>query len=242
MNISWTPGRASIVRNKIANALAKEAASEAKNQPECSRSTTLHEIKEASKKSQLSKWQSRWDNTEYGRAYHMLVPNVDTKKFLDIPNRKSFCQSLQIQTGYSKLNNYRNKLGQCDSNEFSCGEPETPEHFLIHCPNYIHCRETMQLKLSSQLGCSYPTQQCRTPIAPGLERNHTTGGCSLHRGHRSLQGEDSRQTSSKSLIHQSTSWKIKVHLRLVTFVKMHLHARPAVQLRPPEPKRPWIED
>ena len=35
---------------------------------------------------------------------------------------------------------------------------------------------------------------------------------------------------------------IKVHLRLVTFVKIHLHARPAVQLRSPEPKRPWIED
>ena len=143
------------VGNEIADALAKEAATEARNQPECSLSTTIQEIKEANKKSQLSKWQSRWDNTEYGRAYHMLVPKVDTKKFLDIPNRKSFCQLLQIQTGYSKLNDYRHKLGQCDSNECSCGEPETPEHFLIHCPNYIHCRETMQLKLSSQLGLNF---------------------------------------------------------------------------------------
>ena len=135
--------------------LPKEAASEARNQPECSRSTTIQEIKEANKKSQLTKWQSRWDNTEYGRAYHMLVPKVDTKKFLDIPNRKSFCQLLQIQTGYSKLNDYRHKLGQFDSNECSCGEPETPEHFLIYCPNYIHCRETMQLKLSSQIGLNF---------------------------------------------------------------------------------------
>ena len=85
----------------------------------------------------------------------MLVPNVDTKKFLDIPNRESFCQILQIQTGYSKLNDYRNKLGKCNSNECSCGEPETPEHFLIDCPNYTHCRETIQLKLSSQLGLNF---------------------------------------------------------------------------------------
>ena len=62
VNISWTPGHASIVGNEIADALAKEAATEAKNQPECSRSTTIDEIKEANKKSQLSKWQSRWDN------------------------------------------------------------------------------------------------------------------------------------------------------------------------------------
>ena len=103
MDISWTPGHASIVGNEIADALAKEAATEARNQPECSRSTTIQEIKEANKKSQLSKWQSRWDNTEYGRAYHMLVPKVDTKKFLDIPNRKSFCQLLQIQIGVPGL-------------------------------------------------------------------------------------------------------------------------------------------
>ena len=148
MDISWTPGHASIVGNEIADALAKEAATELKNQPDCSRSTTIQEIKEANKKSQLSQWQSRWDNTEYGsRAYHTLVPKVNTRRFLDIPNRQSFCQILKIQTGYSKLNNNRNKLGQCDSNECSCGEPETSEHFLIDCPNNQHCRETMQLKL-----------------------------------------------------------------------------------------------
>ena len=100
----------------------------------------------------LSKWQSRLDNTEYDRAYHMLVPKVDSKKFLDLPNRKSFCLILQIQTGYSKLKDYRYKLGQCDSKKCTCREPE---HFLMDCPNYQHYRETMQLKLSSQLGLNF---------------------------------------------------------------------------------------
>ena len=50
MDISWTPGHASIVGNEIADALAKEAAIEARNQPECSGSTTIQEIKEANNK------------------------------------------------------------------------------------------------------------------------------------------------------------------------------------------------
>ena len=82
----------------------------------------------------------------------MLVPKVDSKKFLDLPNRKSFCLILQIQTGYSKLKDYRYKLGQCDSIKCTCREPE---HFLMDCPNYQHYREHMQLKLSSQLGLNF---------------------------------------------------------------------------------------
>ena len=89
------------------------------------------------------------------------IPHASLKSGLQevsgypIPNRKSFCLILQIQTGYSKLNDYRYKLGQCDSNKCACGEPETPEHFLIDCPNYQQYRETMQLKLSSQLGLNF---------------------------------------------------------------------------------------
>ena len=155
MDISWTPGHASITGNEIADALAKEAATKAMNELEGRNSSTILEIKEATKKTQISKWQSRWDNTEYGRAYHMLVSKVDSKKFLDIPNRKSFCLILQIQTGYSLPKDYRYKLGQCNSNKCTCREPETPEHFLIDYPNYQHYRETMQLKLSSQLRLNF---------------------------------------------------------------------------------------
>ena len=82
VDISWTPGHASIAGNEIADALAKEAATEAMNQPEGRNSSTILEIKEATKKTQNSKWQSRWDNTEYGRAYHMLVSKVDSKRLV----------------------------------------------------------------------------------------------------------------------------------------------------------------
>ena len=112
--------RFSRVTAQITDALAKEAATVSRDQPDCRRSTSIQEVKDAIMKTQLSKWQSRWDNTDYGRAYHMLVPKVDTKKFLDIPNRKSFCQILQIQTGFYKLNDYRHKLDLCDRIECIC--------------------------------------------------------------------------------------------------------------------------
>ena len=46
VEIVWTPSHASFVGNAIADALAKEAATEVMNQPECRRSTTIQEAKE----------------------------------------------------------------------------------------------------------------------------------------------------------------------------------------------------
>ena len=54
MDISWTPGHASIAANEIADTLAKEAATEAMNQPEGRNSSTILEIKEATKKTLIS--------------------------------------------------------------------------------------------------------------------------------------------------------------------------------------------
>ena len=148
MNISWTACHASIVGNEIADAFAKEAAIEARINLTAAVPPPYRRLRRPTRNTSCQN-----GNPEYGRAYQMLVPKVDTKNCLNIPNGKSFCQILQIQREYSKLiiNDYRNKLGQCDSIECSCGESKTPEHFLIDCANYQHCRETLQLKLSSQL-------------------------------------------------------------------------------------------
>ena len=49
-------------------------------------------------------------------------------------------------------------------------------------------------------------------------------------------------THSKSLIRQSTPCISKVQLSSVTFAEIQLHTGPKVDLRPPVPKRLWIED
>ena len=105
VDISWTLGHASIAGNEIADALAKEAATESMNQPEGRNSTTILEIKEATKNTQISKWQSRWDNTEYGRAYHILqevsgYPQQEELLSNSTNTDRIFeTQRLQIQTG-----------------------------------------------------------------------------------------------------------------------------------------------
>ena len=96
MDIVWNPGHASIAGNEKADALEKEAATEARDQPDCRRSTTIQEVKDVIKKTQISKWQYRWDNSDYGRSYHMHVPKVDTK-FLDIPTGKAFARSYKYR-------------------------------------------------------------------------------------------------------------------------------------------------
>lgn len=55
MRINWTTGHSSIDRNEIADQPAKEAATDASNQPEGNSSTNLSEIKEASTKTQLKR-------------------------------------------------------------------------------------------------------------------------------------------------------------------------------------------
>ena len=38
---------------------------------------------------------------------------------------------LHVRTGYSQLNDYKQKLGQVESNRCECGEVENTEHFLL---------------------------------------------------------------------------------------------------------------
>ena len=128
--------------------------------PEESRIVTIQEVKEASHKACLSKWQSRWENSSTGRRYYELVPTVNHKRRLDLPNKTAFNLILQLQTGYSTLNAHRHKIGQNVSPECKCGSPETTEHFLLECSNYTQQREL--LARSIQRLCGIPSLDMQT--------------------------------------------------------------------------------
>ena len=116
----WTPGHATIAGNEVTDKPAKKAAIEASQRSDDKRYTTFQEIKEV--KTQTTRWQTKWDTTEWGRTYHSFVPSVDRKRVFDIPDRNGFCNILQLQTGFSKLKDYRHKLGRCENNRCQCGE------------------------------------------------------------------------------------------------------------------------
>ena len=68
------------------------------------------------------------------------------------PNKEAYSWMLQLQSGYTQLNGYRNRLNQVPPNKCDCGQTETVEHFLLQCPWYESARNTMELNLSRSTG------------------------------------------------------------------------------------------
>ena len=67
-----------------------------------------------------------------------------------------FKQILQLRTGYSILNDYRHKLGQCESGLCECGQMETVQHYLLQCQLYEEERNILYNRLREQLGIHTP--------------------------------------------------------------------------------------
>ena len=101
---------------------------------------TVQDIKRHARASIRRKWQHRWDIGEFGRDFYLCKPFLDSNPRLDFPNTRMFKQILQLRTGYSILNDYRHKLGQCESGLCECGQMETVQHYTYFSVNYTKKR------------------------------------------------------------------------------------------------------
>ena len=101
-------------------------------------------------------WQQRRDIGEFGRDFYLWKPFLDSSRRLDFPNTRIFKQILQLNTGYSILNDYWHKLGQCESGLCECGQMETVHHFLLQCQLYEEGRGILFNRLRKQLGIQSP--------------------------------------------------------------------------------------
>ena len=54
------------------------------------------------------------------------------------------------------LNDYRHKLGQCESGLCECGQKETVQHYLLQCQLYEEERNILCKRLREQLGIHTP--------------------------------------------------------------------------------------
>ncbi|VDI34893.1 Hypothetical predicted protein [Mytilus galloprovincialis] len=146
LNFEWTPGHADIQGNDIADSLAKKGAKEAEKIEEPSE-VTRQDIKRAARESVLRKWQNQWESSQRGRNYYNYHQKVCQKIPKDLPSKWSFSITSSLRTGYCDLNDYKSKIIPSSDKNCSCGEPETVEHYLLHCSNYEEARERMRTSI-----------------------------------------------------------------------------------------------
>jgi hypothetical protein len=85
----------------------------------------MSDVKRAVKTSTKIKWQNRWTISESGRQLNDLIPMVGNASHLDMPNPQIGRVLTEMRIGYSRLNKYRNNIGQSPTALCDCGEEET---------------------------------------------------------------------------------------------------------------------
>ncbi|CAG2238066.1 unnamed protein product [Mytilus edulis] len=150
--ILWTPGHANIQGNDEADLLAKQAAEEATQLLPKNNIITLQDVKQGAHKSVMQKWQRRWELSDTGRDLFDITPNVKNIPIFDFPSKEIFSILIQLRTGYTTLNYYKQRTGQDTTDLCSCGIKETQQHYLTECPNYESYREEMYQQITKEIG------------------------------------------------------------------------------------------
>ena len=110
------------------------------------------DVKLASHTHTMPQWQHRWNIAEVGREYFKYVLSITTQRHLDLLTKQAYRRTLQRQTGYNTLNQYKSKLGQIGSSLCKCGQVEDTEHFLLQCPLQEKSRNTLERNLGQKIG------------------------------------------------------------------------------------------
>ena len=129
--LSWIPGHQNITYNEKADSMAKEAL----NQKPCSEmSASFPACKVQLLKQIMSRWQTRWDRSNTGRATHDIVPTVGQQM-------KQFPDSRCVAISYNRLllndtslRAHQHRMKLSDTNVCDCEQGiEDVHHFLFEC-------------------------------------------------------------------------------------------------------------
>ena len=122
--------------------------------PEGDGEASQADIKQGAREAVTIKWQHRWQISEKGRVLYQMKQKVKLKK-INFKAQKNQRTILQLQSGYSKLKEYRHKIGTEENPFCKCGEVENVEHYLLHCQEYEGPREKMKQELFLRYGIKH---------------------------------------------------------------------------------------
>jgi len=93
------------------------------------------------------RWKKEWTATTRGQKVAHIDGTTPSKKFLKSVSQTKLShvnasRIAQLRLGHAPLNKYLNRMRQVDSARCpACrDDEETPEHYLLHCPSYVHER------------------------------------------------------------------------------------------------------
>ena len=155
LTFRWSAGHVGIKGNEDADKAAKAAAegesSDRKDLPPCLRKEIGHSLS-AARQARNEKIKIRWikawaKSPRFNRLRFEDLLTPHSQKYLKYISsgsitRKTASTIFQLRVGHAPLNVYLHRFKKVDSPQCpACGDPsETPEHFLLRCPNYAHER------------------------------------------------------------------------------------------------------
>lgn len=137
----WVPAHVGIDGNEEVDILAKQALKLDEvniNVPLCKA-----EGKSIIQEKVIGMWQEQWDSNDTGRHLYCVQRNVGGGRSRD-GSRREEAMLTRLRIGHSGLNRSlfrigKHQTGGCDY----CGQPETVEHVLIECNNYMEERSCL---------------------------------------------------------------------------------------------------
>ena len=142
ITLTWVPGHCGIPGNERADELARVASSSPLNGPEPGLPLTLSSLQKIIKAWKDKYFVNHWHSLNSARqAKNCLSINVKHTKYFLTLSKRNIKRLTDILTGHCSLNNHLYRLNLADSPHCDkCGEIETAEHLLCHCPAYIQSR------------------------------------------------------------------------------------------------------
>ena len=142
VELTWVPGHQGIEGNEKADHLARAASTTHFIGPQ-----PVYAVSFASLKSIITRWKATtfsnyWNSLSFAKhAKNCISINGKNSRYYISLNRTNLRKLTQVLTGHCPLNKHLHAMGFItDPLCPKCGEVETAEHLLCHCPAYIKAR------------------------------------------------------------------------------------------------------